>query len=163
MRNEESAGVHQVEFRFVLVKHRDVLHRSMNTKPKTIGTYKSKCLRMSQNRIPTLLGKIAQEFTDLNHIDSNFVKRNNIDAKDIVQVWSTAGTILKGYLALPESEQIKIQMLGSGLPGDMSQDVANDMRMKELLGELANHGAAGANRKCAHETSSPKLSSYERN
>lgn len=81
----------------------------------------------------------------MNHIDSNFVRKNNIDSKDIVQVWSTAGTILKGYLALPESEQIKIQMLGSGLPGDMSQDIANGMRMKELLGELANHGA-GAKR-----------------
>jgi len=95
---------------------------------------------MSKPRVPELLGKMAQEFHELNYIDSNFAKKNNISSADIVQTWATASTIIKGYLALPESEQLKIQMLGSGLPPNFTQDMANNIRMKELLGKLSSHG-----------------------
>ena len=87
------------------------------------------------NRINGLLLAIANEFENLNYIDGDFVVENDISASEL-KVFELAGSILKGYLALPVEEQFKIVLMGEGIDADVLESAANQLKLKQLVKEL---------------------------
>ena len=87
-------------------------------------------------RTNQLLAAMADKHCNLDFIDGNFLDEHNVGSNEL-QVFELAGNILKGYLRLPQSQQVAIQLLGAGIEPALAENMRQGLRLGEVHEEMS--------------------------
>ena len=90
---------------------------------------------MLSNRSKELILAMCQRYEAGAYVDGSFLQEHMVSASETV-LFDTVATLLRGVCQLPDSELLRLIMLGTGTDAQVANRAASFVRMTELSAQI---------------------------
>lgn len=90
---------------------------------------------MLSDRSKQLILAMCQRYEAGAYVDGSFLREHTVKASETV-IFDTVATLLRGVCQLPDSDLLRLIMLGTGTDDQVANSAASSVRMTELSAQI---------------------------